>query len=254
MKNKKGNNKNKNPNILLKIEKILNNIYFRLFLAVILFLIVYFNVHPEGLSDIVYFLWSCEIMTLLLIVNLTLFNNYKLYFFIFLITWTSTFEWVIDFFKMLAGFSAPKTEWMLYTQEPIIWTTIQHALIIILPTIYTFFYLKKSKTLKIYKTLVITSMLTVIYYFILAFISYDLSLKGIIPLAENINCVLRECGSSIGLRNQIELIFYVFYYIKNLIILDLILLLVIFRREIKRKVAKLINFLKKELKRKEKKK
>jgi len=45
---------------------------------------------------------------------------------------------------MKLGFEAPKTEWMLNTDEPLIYTELQHAIIMVIPLYYAFFYLKRG--------------------------------------------------------------------------------------------------------------
>ena len=200
-----------------ELKEILNSKTFRISLAIFLFIIMILNLSPSSISDFKYWLWSCDLMSLLLIINLLFLNNPNLYFFIFLVTWTTTIEWVIDYFKMLLGFSAPKTEWMLNTDSPLIFTEIQHGLIMIVPFIY--FLINKKPSIK---EQIRIFVLYIFYILILSIVSIVLTKAGFIEKIENINCFIYFCGT-MKERNLIDIVKYIIHFYLNAILLLLVL-------------------------------
>jgi hypothetical protein len=199
-------------------------------IAIVLVFLVIYDSEPK------YYLWSCDLMALLLALNLLVLRKLEVYFFIFLITFSSTIEWVFDFFKMLLGFKAPKTMWMLNTDEPLFFTELQHALIMVIPFYYSVLYLKRiqnKQVVKKIKLILFFFIISSLYYLALILISYFLTLYGVYDFSENINCVIRECGSLEGFRSLKELLFYWLHYVLNEIILISIISLFLFKNYLK---------------------
>jgi len=190
-------------------------------------LLIFITVKDSGLK---YLLWSCDLVSMLLSLNLMLFKSLKIYFFVFLVSYSSTIEWILDYFKMKLGFEAPKTEWMLETDEPLIYTELQHAAIMLIPLLYIFKYLKSLKNSSLKEKIKILSLffiLVSLYYLILILISYYLTLINFYDISENINCVIKDCGIDSGFRDFKGLIYYWLHYLRNLAFLFIVVILLL---------------------------